>query len=138
MMMSTEEILYSYHNAACRTKQIGILADLNACSRDEITRILEENGEDIPKRKYTKRKKPVQQDEAVQQVEQKEEPAAEPEKAVEHIKAAGAVPDFIAQILLEKLDEIDGKLAEAEKAKKEYESQYYTITDYLGITRGAS
>lgn len=135
MMMSTEEILYSYHNAACRTKQIGILADLNACSRDEITRILEENGEDIPKRKYSKRKKPVQQDE-MQQVEQKEEPAAE--KAVEHIKAAGAVPDFIAQILLEKLDEIDGKLAEAEKAKKEYESQYYTITDYLGITRGAS
>ena len=132
MMMSTEEILYSYHNAACRTKQIGILADLNACSRDEITRILEENGEDIPKRKYSKRKKPVQQ------VEQKEEPAAEPEKAVEHIMAAGAVPDFIAQILLEKLDEIDGKLAEAEKAKKEYESQYYTITDYLGITRGAS
>ena len=131
-MMSTEEILYSYHNAACRTKQIGILADLNACSRDEITRILEENGEDIPKRKYSKRKKPVQQ------VEQKEEPAAEPEKAVEHIMAAGAVPDFIAQILLEKLDEIDGKLAEAEKAKKEYESQYYTITDYLGITRGAS
>ena len=35
-MMSTEEILYSYHNAACRTKQIGILADLNACSRDEM------------------------------------------------------------------------------------------------------
>ena len=136
MMMSTEEILYSYHNAACRTKQIGILADLNACSRDEITRILEENGEDIPKRKYSKRKKQVQQDEA--QVELKEEPAAEPEKAVEHIMAAGAVPDFIAQILLEKLDEIDGKLAEAEKAKKEYESQYYTITDYLGITRGAS
>ena len=137
MMMSTEEILYSYHNAACRTKQIGILADLNACSRDEIARILEENGEEIPKRKYSKRKKPAQQDE-VQQVEQKEEPAAEPEKAVEHIMAAGAVPDFIAQILLEKLDEIDGKLAEAEKAKKEYESQYYTITDYLGITRGAS
>lgn len=136
MTMSTEEILYSYHNAACRTKQIGILADLNACSRDEITRILEENGEDIPKRKYSKRKKPVQQDEAVQQVEQKEEPAEE--KAAEHIMAAGAVPDFIAQILLEKLDEIDGKLAEAEKAKKEYESQYYTITDYLGITRGAS
>ena len=77
-MMSTEEILYSYHNAACRTKQIGILADLNACSRDEIARILEENGEEIPKRKYSKRKKPAQQDE-VQQVEQKEEPAAEPE-----------------------------------------------------------
>ena len=74
----------------------------------------------------------------MQQAEQKEEPAAEPEKAVEHIMAAGAVPDFIAQILLEKLDEIDGKLAEAEKAKKEYENQYYTITDYLGITRGAS
>lgn len=62
--MKPSEILQSYENAQYKTKQIGVLAELNACSKDEITDILKEMGAELPKRKYQK----------------KEEPAKEPEK----------------------------------------------------------
>jgi len=123
MEMTNEEIVYRYRNAAQRNQQIQILAELNLCERETIVQILEDAGEEVPKRKYNKKKK----------AEPKEEKAIEPIKLPEIIEKP--IPDFIAQILLEKLDEIDGKLATVEKEKKEYESQYYAITNYLGITR---
>ena len=64
MEMKPSEILQSYENAQYKTKQIGVLAELNACSKDEITDILKEMGAELPKKKYQK----------------KEEPAKEPEK----------------------------------------------------------
>lgn len=64
MEMKPSEILQSYENAQYKTKQIGVQAELNACSKDEITDILKEMGAELPKRKYQK----------------KEEPAKEPEK----------------------------------------------------------
>ena len=67
MEMKPSEILQSYENAQYKTKQIGVLAELNACSKDEITDILKEMGAELPKRKYRK----------------KEEPAKEPERKKE-------------------------------------------------------
>lgn len=44
MEMSDKEILRSYNNADSKSKQIKILADLNACSTQQIKDVLSSNG----------------------------------------------------------------------------------------------
>lgn len=44
MQMSKSEIVRSYREAALKQNQIGILADLNACPREYIEKILKEAG----------------------------------------------------------------------------------------------
>lgn len=44
MEMSDKEILRSYNNAESKSKQIKILADLNACSTQQIKDVLSSNG----------------------------------------------------------------------------------------------
>lgn len=58
MQMNEEEICRSFKEAKDHRKQVGILADLNCCSRDEIRRILMKNGIDPPRtgNRYTARK----------------------------------------------------------------------------------
>lgn len=46
--MDKVEIVSSYRQAKQKAKQIGILAELNACSKDEIKEILMEAGEFLP------------------------------------------------------------------------------------------
>lgn len=48
MQMTETEIVRSYQHALNRTKQISILAELNACSKAQIRDILEKNGEEVP------------------------------------------------------------------------------------------
>lgn len=56
MTMTNEEIIRDYREAKSPMKQIGILADMNCCTRKEIVAILAEAGEEIPKQ-YQKRPK---------------------------------------------------------------------------------
>lgn len=60
MQMTEVEIVRSYQHALNRTKQISILADLNACSKAQIRDILEKNGEEVPHygNRYTGKVKP--------------------------------------------------------------------------------
>ena len=44
MQMTKSEIVRSYREAASKRNQIGILADLNACPREDIEKILKEAG----------------------------------------------------------------------------------------------
>ena len=67
--MTNEEIIRDYKQAAAPMKQIGILADLNQCSRQDIVKILREAGCELPKL-YDKKKV--------------EKAVAEPELAVEN------------------------------------------------------
>lgn len=66
MTMTNEEIVRDYKAAKAPQKQIGILADLNACSKKEIVEILREAGCELPAY-YTKKPKetPEQTKEAV-------------------------------------------------------------------------
>ncbi len=48
MQMTPEEICAEYRQAKSPLKQIGILADLNQCSKKEITAILTAQGEALP------------------------------------------------------------------------------------------
>lgn len=59
MQMKPEEIRRSYEKAARKEVQIGILAELNACPKEDIRKILIEQGipeDELPKRRG--RKKP--------------------------------------------------------------------------------
>ena len=48
MIDSNEKICSEYRTAKNRVKQIQILAELNGCTKDEIKKILIENGEKLP------------------------------------------------------------------------------------------
>lgn len=61
MQMSDSEIVRSYKEAKDKRSQVGVLADLNACSKDYIREILQRNGINAPKpgRKTTTEPEPV-------------------------------------------------------------------------------
>jgi len=56
MNMTPAEIVADYRQSKTPMKQIGILADLNVCTRQEIVDILREAGEELPKN-YQKKPK---------------------------------------------------------------------------------
>jgi len=74
MIMTKEDIIKEYREAAVPSKQITILADLNMCSKQEIADILIEGGCDVPDW-YTKDKAPKKAP------EKKEEKAVAKEKS---------------------------------------------------------
>lgn len=121
MEMKPSEILQSYENAQYKTKQIGILAELNACSKDEITEILKEMGAELPKRKYKK----------------KEEPAKEPEKKEwedpELFPEPREIPQSIQLVLYNRLDELDAKIKEYTEGKENAEKEYMEIVEFLKL-----
>ena len=49
MVMSNDEIVTEYRQAKAPQKQIGILADLNRCSKQEIVAVLAAAGVELPK-----------------------------------------------------------------------------------------
>ena len=121
MEMKPSEILQSYENAQYKTKQIGILAELNACSKDEITEILKEMGAELPKRKYQK----------------KEEPEKEPEKKEwedpELLPEPREIPQSIQLVLYNRLDELDAKIREYAQGKENAEREYMEIVEFLKL-----
>ena len=121
MEMKPSEILQSYENAQYKTKQIGILAELNACSKDEITEILKEMGAELPKRKYQK----------------KEEPAKEPEKKEweepELLPEPKEIPQSIQLVLYNRLDVLDAKIKEYTQGKENAEKEYMEIVEFLKL-----
>lgn len=88
--MSHGEIVLSYKRAQSRSAQIGILADLNECSKKEIENILLAAGQELPKRK------------ARQKVEKQKE-----------------IPEAISKLLMSRIEELDTIIHEAEKEYKE-------------------
>lgn len=58
MHMDDSEILISYRNAKNQSEQIGVLADLNCCSRPEMAQWLYDHGEHVDGRalRYVKKK----------------------------------------------------------------------------------
>ncbi len=49
MIMTNEEIVRDYRQAKNRSKQIGILAELNGCKKSDIVKILVDAGETVPR-----------------------------------------------------------------------------------------
>lgn len=97
MEMSHGEIVLSYKRAQSRSAQIGILADLNQCSKKEIENILLAAGQELPQRKARKT------------VEKQKE-----------------IPETISKLLINRIEELDAIISEAEKEYKE-------IVSFLGL-----
>ena len=87
-MMTADEIVTSYKQSKNKQQQIQILADLNACSKDNIKNILRENGIDLRGG-----------------VHKKKEPEPEIEIPEEHL-CKRKIPDEIRKQLSEDLDQI--------------------------------
>lgn len=90
MEMSHGEIVLSYKRAQNRRMQVGILADLNQCSKKEIESILLAAGEEVPKGRT--------------------------KKAVKEKKES---PETISKILMSRIEELDTIIRNAEKEYKE-------------------
>ena len=113
MQLSDSEIVRSYKEAKDKRSQVGVLAELNACSKDYIREILQRNGINAPKpgRKSTTEPEPVK--------------AEEPKKAVLTEMAKKAVkkepadpeddtPDELLLLATERLKHLQESRAEHE------------------------
>lgn len=112
MYMSDADICREYKLAKNPKEQILILADENCCKKDDIIRILVENGMDVPTRK-----KKAAQESKKGEAEEVSHPAA----VLQH-ESCGVVrdmPDSVRKILIVKMEEIENTIAALEKEYKE-------------------
>ena len=56
MTLTVDEIVADYKAAKNRLKQVGILAEQACCSKQEIVKVLQDAGQDVPKNFLIKRK----------------------------------------------------------------------------------
>lgn len=59
MVMTNEEIVRDFNQSANRMKQIGILAELNGCTKQDIVAVLVDAGCEVPKNFLPKPKKAI-------------------------------------------------------------------------------
>lgn len=146
MEMAVVEIVSSYKNAANRNKQIQILADLNACTKKDITELLEAAGISVPKRKYSEEKKKIMTVHDV--IKEPESVLKEPKNDIKESKndikksetreqTTVVLNETVALILFGRLDEIEARLRILESQKKKLEGQYLDICKCLGVAKKA-
>lgn len=153
MEMAVVEIVSSYKNAANRNKQIQILADLNACTKRDITELLEAAGISVPKRKYSEEEKKIMTVHDV--IKEPESVLKEPKNDIKESKNNIKEPkndikkpetreqttvvlnETVALILFGRLDEIEARLRILESQKKKLEGQYLDICKCLGVAKKA-
>ena len=96
MTMTDEEICRDYRAAAAPMKQIGILADLNQCSKEQIKQILVKGGCELPGNMRPKAKKAP---EAAAEPEPETEAAVAPMAAMPRRKSVTLVAfDLICEL----------------------------------------
>lgn len=105
MEMTPQEIVGSYRRATNKSEQIKILSELNACSKEDIKKILEDQGVTVKtpgrKKKSAVRKAevvPVQQDECTEAAVPEEKDPANNETEQDS-KAAGCIPEIVLQAI---------------------------------------
>jgi len=153
MEMAVVEIVSSYKNAANRNKQIQILADLNACTKRDITELLEAAGISVPKRKYSEEEKKIMTVHDV--IKEPESVLKEPKNDIKESKnnikelkndikkpetreqTTVVLNETVALILFGRLDEIEARLRILESQKKKLEGQYLDICKCLGVAKKA-
>ena len=158
MEMAVVEIVSSYKNAANRNKQIQILADLNACTKRDITELLEAAGISVPKRKYSEEEKKIMTVHDV--IKEPESVLKEPKNDIKESKnnikesknnikelkndikkpetreqTTVVLNETVALILFGRLDEIEARLRILESQKKKLEGQYLDICKCLGVAK---
>ena len=131
MHMSNDEIVVRYRQAKHKGEQLNILADLNACSVDEIVNVLVEHGGYQLERMSRSRgkakllreaapKKPYKKPEIIPEPP-KPEPVPEPAKEPEKEKIPPVVRRALDSGFHYLADEIDARLNRIEELKAEIE-----------------
>ena len=111
MQMSNEDIVKEYRESKNKKGQIQILADLNACDREKIVRILTSHGA----------------------MEEKKPKAAGKEKVapVQQSPIALVVPEIVKEALSQKMIELQEAIDKYKAKQKESEEQLDVLSNYL-------
>lgn len=138
MQMTEKEIIRSYKQALNKRKQIGVLADLNACPREDIVNILSAAGvynkpgkkpakkEDIPKVKRTVVKAVKSGGVSAMPEDAKKEMDENIRRQLEEIKTSVSEEDVrvskeVAELLNENIDNIENSIKRMRKELFELE-----------------
>lgn len=105
MHMTDEEICREYREAKKPKEQVMILADQNMCEKEEILKVLQNNGYELP---GTHRTKPV--------ATKKPQTEIKEDKPKEMIKEERkAIPEAVMVAIYSRMDELDKIIAEKTK-----------------------
>lgn len=124
MEMTKGEICLRFQRNGGGRKQIGILADLNGVSAEEIKAILIEGGVLEPGRSTAKKQTKGQQASPAQT----EEPGQQ-EKL--HQRKRVRIPESIAAVLFARIDALDAEITDLERQKAAKEQEYKEITEFI-------
>lgn len=113
MQMSEQEICKTYRESKNPNQQLTILAQLNACSTEDILSILEKNNEPLRKRPYQRSQKP-----------EKVSPKKTGKKEEE-------IPDTVRRAILYRMDCIEAKKEEHYAALKDLEEEFKQLNQFL-------
>lgn len=111
MYMTPGEICKEYNLAKDKKMQIGILADENCCEKEDIIKILLENGMELPaqKKPATKPKGAKAGNTAPKEEKAEDEPPGKPQ----------GMPDAVMSVLIARLEELEAEIVVREKEYKE-------------------
>lgn len=130
MNMTENEIIRQYKEAKDKREQIKILADMNLCEREEIEKILKDNGQRLPAQ--APKKKP--QNEPSKETEDIPAPAMEPpEKPYAAGTKAGGfhVPDKVKELVDAKMVRLQEAIDIYREKIKEYETDLEELNGFL-------
>lgn len=113
MYMKPGDICREYTQAKFKKQQIEILADQNSCTKEEIMKILVENGIELPTE--TKKKPSAKaKEEKAEEITQKEEKTQD-----EAQTKPQSMPEAVAGVLIARLEQLEMEIAAKEKEYKE-------------------
>ena len=130
MNMTENEIIRQYKEAKDRREQIKILADMNLCGREEIEKILKDNGQRLPGQ--NPKKKP--QNKPLEETEDIPAPAIEPQEKpyAAGTKAGGFhVPDKVKELVDAKMVRLQEAIDIYREKIKEYETELEELSGFL-------
>lgn len=125
MQMTTEEIIRNYTEAKDKSKQIGILADLNGCDKEKIRSILRTKGVPLPTKGRPKKETTEKKIESyVKKVTFKnidtgeETVACAEEKPLEE---KPFIPEVVKGLVIERISQIEFEITKLKLDKEELE-----------------
>lgn len=128
MNMTENEIVRQYKEGKDKREQIKILADMNLCEKEEIEKILTDNGCRIPAQ--TPKKNPKNESSEVTEDIQKKEPQEKPYAA--GIKESGFhVPDKVKELVNAKMVRLQETIDAYQEKIKEYETEMEELNGFL-------
>lgn len=132
MQMTDIEIVGRFRRAENKKGQVQILADLNACSKEEIVEVLKKY--DIDVSGYIKKKGRKPKTESTEEVVVKEEDKVECSEDKEVVVPVALIPRVVVTVCEEKIARLTEDIENCFERIKEMEEERDALCDYLGRT----